>query len=397
MADDFIGSIAQEDVDFITEIIKSAKIGDNYKHLVIYTDTTQVNASGKFTAYKDENDDTVFSMAEVTKDNYSDYIAANSTLGVWLSDYFNAGGQETVYIVNVDGTLSGDADTFYDDNTRLNAAFAKTKQLGYFKTVCIDTEDNTGAFALNTDAAVILATECAVDELLSAPPLLPYTSEVTAVGTLDDPAYVAVVGAGKDAFFSYSKVVTVDTSTYVHNTALVSLGLALSITNDSGEYVGNSFDMVKTDAVTIASIYGEPLAVGVQNKLKGANIQYWKPVGDSTGKVAARGASTINGQVVPAIWIVAFCNYYNKCQVASYITRRNVLKDSTTYNVLLSILATTVSKFTATGRVVNFALTAPAFSALPKTADDTIVVENAWAGYYVDDLRTVKIYGSLTM
>ena len=53
MADDFIGSIAQEDVDFVTEIVKKSKIGDNYKHLAIYTETTQVNPSANFNVKED--------------------------------------------------------------------------------------------------------------------------------------------------------------------------------------------------------------------------------------------------------------------------------------------------------------------------------------------------------
>lgn len=382
--DDFIGSIAQEDVDFITEIVKTARIGDNYKHLVVYTDSTQLNTSATFKLYKD-GDDTLFSMAEVTKDNYADY--AKLTLLEWLRDYFTAGAQESVFIVNVDGTVSGEVETYADDATRLDTAFAKTKQLGFFKSICIADPAESSEFTLLPSAAVRLASLCEEDKLLSTAPLLPYKKEVET--TLDDPVYSALKNAGKAGFFSYAKTTT--------NAALVSLALALSALNDSGTYAGNSFDMVKTDALTIENIYGEPLAPAVQNVLKAGNVQYWKPVGDSTGNIAARGASTTKGDILPALWLVAFCNYYNKCQVASYITRRNVFKDATTYNVLLSILSTTVSKFVQTGRVTNFSLTAPAFNALAKTDDDTIVVDNAWQAYYVDDLRTVKIYGSLTM
>ena len=41
MADDFLGSIAQEDVQFVTEIVKTVNPGDNFKHLVVYTDDSQ--------------------------------------------------------------------------------------------------------------------------------------------------------------------------------------------------------------------------------------------------------------------------------------------------------------------------------------------------------------------
>ena len=41
MADDFLGSVAQEDVQFVTDIVKTVNPGDNYKHLVVYTDDAQ--------------------------------------------------------------------------------------------------------------------------------------------------------------------------------------------------------------------------------------------------------------------------------------------------------------------------------------------------------------------
>ena len=396
MADDFIGSIAQEDVDFVTEIVKKAKIGDNYKHLIIYTETAQVNPSANFNVVKDAEQNILYSIAEVTEDNYTEYVASGSALKTWLADYFAAGGQESVFIVNVEGDLTATTPEVYSEE-RLTVAFNLTRQIAYFKSICVADSDVTTHYTTLPSAAVSLATLCAADKLLSAPPLLDYQKEVTTDNQLDDPVYLAVKAASKDAFFSYAQVVTAGTDKIAHNGSIVSLGLALAVTNDSGTYVSNSFDMVKNSVLDVNAIYGAPLSPQIQNILKEGNVQYWKYVGDSTGNVAARGASTIQGDILPAVWLVAFCNYYNKCQVASYISRRNVKKDGVTYNVLLSMLATTASKFTSIGRIANFMLTAPAFANLPPAADDTIVVENAWSGYYVDDLRTVKIYGSLTM
>lgn len=392
MADDFIGSIAQQDVDFITEIIKTVRIGDNYKHLMVFTDTSQVVASAPFKVYYDDDSNIILSMAEVTADTYAEF--AQGTLKIWLEDYFTAGGQESVYIVNVEGDIEAEEPETYTE-ARLIAAYGKVAQLAYFKSICIDSGTTPGEFKLAPTAATHLATLCANNTLLSAAPLYPYSKEVTS--SLDDPAYAAVQSAGKDAFWSYAKPVTLATTKEVHNMSFVALGLALNVINDSSTYVGNSFDMVKTDAIDITSIYGEALPLTVQALLKEGNVQFWKPVGDSSGMIAARGASSMKGRVIPAYWIVAYCNYYNKCQVANYITRRNVMKDATTYNVLLSILSTTASKFVSTGRITNFALTAPAFADLPESKSDEIIVNNAWQALYVDDLRTVKIYGSLTI
>jgi hypothetical protein len=96
-----------------------------------------------------------------------------------------------------------------------------------------------------------------------------------------------------------------------------------------------------------------------------------------------------------AMWIVNYCNYYNKVMVANYMSRRNVYKSATTYSVILAILSTTVTRFVTSGRLVNFALTAPAYADLPPAAADEIVVPNAWEATYQDDLRTVKVYGTL--
>ena len=81
--------------------------------------------------------------------------------------------------------------------------------------------------------------------------------------------------------------------------------------------------------------------------------------------------------------------------VANYMARRNVFKSSATYDVILSILIKTVSRFVTSGRLVGFALTAPAYADLPPAANDQIVVPNAWHATYQDDLRTVKVYGTL--
>ena len=215
-------------------------------------------------------------------------------------------------------------------------------------------------------------------------------------GEFTDTAYLALKAANFDAFWAYHLPALQTDGTYVvHNGALVALGIALNVMNASGTYVGNSFDMVNTTAITASGIDGGALDPTVQSILKGANINYFKFVGDTTGAVALRGGKTAKGDVMSAMWIVNFCNYYNKVMVANYMSRRNVFKSSATYDVILSILIKTVSRFVTSGRLVGFALTAPAYADLPPAANDEIVVPNAWHATYQDDLRTVKVYGTL--
>ena len=387
MADDFLGSVAQEDVQFVTEIVKTVNPGDNYKHLIVYTDDSQIATGAELANVKDPDGNVVAKYAEVTADSFRDVVKGE--LLVWLTDYFNAGGNESVFVVNA---ASGETLT----KALLTAAFNVTHQWGWFKTVCVEDADVATMFHLDPDAAAWLAELCAGDKLLSSAPLYPMSMAV-ADGQLTDTAYTAVEAAGFDAFWVYHlPVLQTDNTTYVvHNGAMIALGLALNVMNGSGTYVGNSFDMVATTAITASGIDGGALSVTVQSILKGKNINYFKFVGDTTGAVDLRGGKTSKGDVMTAMWLVNFCNYYNKVMVANYMSRRNVFKSAATYSVILAVLSTTVSRFVTSERLVNFALTAPAYADLPPAAADEIVVPNAWEATYQDDLRTVKVYGTL--
>ena len=386
MADDFLGSVAQEDVQFVTEIVKTVNPGDNYKHLVVYTDDTQFTSEAILANVKDPDGNVVAKYAEVTADSFGDVVQGE--LLVWLTDYFNAGGNESVFVVNV---TMGETLT----KAMLKAAFDVTHQWGWFKTVCIADSAVSSMFHLDPDAAAWLAEFCATDKLLSSAPLYPMSTAV-AEGELVDTAYAAVKAAGYDAFWVYHlPVLQSDNSYVVHNGAMVALGLALNVINRSGTYVGNSFDMVATSVITASGIDGGALSATVQSILKANNINYFKFVGDATGAVDLRGGKTAKGEVMSAMWIVSFCNFYNKVMVANFMSRRNVFKSATSYDVIIAILIDTVSMFVNSGRLINFAVTAPAYSDLPPAQADEIIVPNAWQATYQDDLRTVKVYGTL--
>lgn len=386
MADDFLGSVAQEDVQFVTEIVKTVNPGDNYKHLIAYADDSQFVTGASLANVKDPDGNVVAKFAEVTADSFKDVVKGE--LLVWLTDYFNAGGNESVYVVNF---TMGETGT----KALLTAAFNATHQLAWFKTICVADASVSTMFHLDPDAASWLAELCATDKLLSSAPLYPMSMPV-AEGELTDTAYETVDAAGFDAFWVYHLPVAQPDSSYVvHNGAMIALGLALNVVNGSGVYAGNSFDMVATTAITASGVDGGALSVTVQSILKGKNINYFKFVGDATGAVDLRGGLTAKGDVMSAMWIVNYCNYYNKVMVANYMSRRNIYKSATTYSVILAILSTTVTRFVTSGRLINFALTAPAYADLPPAAADEIVVPNAWEATYQYDLHTVKVYGTL--
>ena len=157
--------------------------------------------------------------------------------------------------------------------------------------------------------------------------------------------------------------------------------------------------MTSTDTFIPSGPDGTDLGVGVKTVLDAANVQYFKYVGDGTNEnVAAQGGKTIKGDIMQAVWIVAYISYMVKCNVAKLITGvHNFLKDGIGYSRIIETMRTEVTKFGPSGsrRLENILITAPAFKDLPPADGDTIVVPDAWSAWYVDQVRQVKINGTL--
>lgn len=393
MADDFIGSIAQEDVKFTTEVVTESELGVNYGHLVVYVESTRyIVDDSTFVDIKGAGGTVIGKYAEISDTDYMS--TTKGMLSEWLADYFSAGGVPTVFVVICQDKLVK-AEDFDADN--FAAVFEETATKGYFKTVCISTDDADASDPLLPAACTALAKLCDANDLLSAPALLPYSTATPATPT-SDTIYNALKLGNFDAFMVCYPVITDGEGTkHLYNKSLVSLGLALSVQNVSGTYVGNSFDMVKTTQAKASGADNKPLATVVQSTLKANNISYFKYVGVNDESAAAVGATSIKGKLIPAYWIVAYCNYINKCKVANYITTRNVFKSQSAYNNILSMMMVTVNLFVSSGRLKNFYVTAPAYENLPKAGRDEIIINNAWKANYEDDLRKVSVTGTLTI
>ena len=260
----------------------------------------------------------------------------------------------------------------------------------YHKTVLAGEVDGT----LEPQIALKLAQLCAGDyKLLSGAPYYPFTS-VTPATPSSDPIYSVIASADKsvDAFMCASQLEG-------HNGALVSLGIALGYVNGSGTPVGNSIDMTSTDTFVPSGADGVDLGVATKLALSAANVQYFKYVGDGTNEnVAAEGGMTVKGDVMQAIWIVSYISYMVKCNVAKLITGvHNFLKDGLGYSRIIETMRGEVAKFGPSGsrRLENILITAPAFNDLPSADGDTIVVPDAWSAWYVDQVRHVRINGTL--
>ena len=376
--DYFQGSVAQEDVKFVTELVTETVVGENFSQLMVFIEATKyVETPAAFTPVA-----TGIAMATVTKDNYA--LVTKGLLKTWLDDFFAEQMLAKAFLVTITPDLAAVGDW---DPDVLIEAFGLLKGKPYFKSICI-TAPVTFVETYLPAAAVDLAELCNADTATSGPALLPLTiADPATIAT--DPVYAALDTAEQDAYCVYHP-------NTAHNGALLSLGIALSVINGSGTAVGNNFDFVATDAINASGAAGAPLAIVTQDLLKSLNIAYCKYVGEPNGTAIVVGAKTLKGKNVSAYWLVAYCNYVNRIYTSKYITKMGTFRNDKTYQGILLITSNTVQKFVDAGRLTNFVVTAPPFASLP-AGTDTIIVPNAWKADFLDNVRTVQVYGQLTI
>lgn len=456
---DFLGSFADENVEFNVKVVRTTTLGDNFWKVMIFLENTRyIKGNDADLFYSVPGSDTV-KAAAVNASTFADYLqSAGNALGVWLSDLFgngfsgdcilvacgqdidtsslptlldtvatvadlpddttgtsivsdslygvtadeDHGGRATYYKAAVDGTTvtwtyQGALATVDNFKIDMTDAYELMKAYAYHKTTLAGETDGV----VDPQIAVTLAGLCGKTgdyKLLSSAPYFPYTT-TTPGNPGSDPLFAALIAAtvpaGNDTLDAFMCA-----SQYAgHNGSLVSLGLALSYINGSGTCVGNSIDMSATSSFIPSGADGTDLPRTVKATLTRNNIQYYKYVGDGTNvNVAAYGAKTIKGDVMQAIWIVAYVSFMTKCNVAILMTHsRNFKRDALAYSRIIETMRGQISKFgdAGAGRLTNILITAPAYKDLPPSDGDTIEVPNAWSAWYVDQVRNVKIYGTL--
>lgn len=430
---DFLGSFAQENVAFRTQVIRTTSVGDNYWKVMVFIENSRYVNSTTY-EWVEAPGLTGVKCCTVNADTYASitsgllkswlfdlfangftgdcilvacgenipvtytYTPVSPTEGADISNlgyYHRAAGSSdewtlatelvadtTTYEYATRSSTTGDTSTFI---TAMEKAYDILKPYAYHKTVCAGPDDT-----LDPTVAVSLATKCAEDkQLLSSAPYYPY-STATPDTPSSDPVYQALITATKDAFMSCHA----DAS---RNSALYSLGLALANINGSGTAVGSQLDMIKSNNITPSGSGGTNLPKSTRDYLLSLNIQAFKPVGDNSGNVAAQGDKTIKGEIVAVDWIIAYITYMSKVSIARMITTPNFLKNASSYARLVTVLTTYLPLFGETGsqRLSNIAITAPSFDKLPKSNGQTIIIPNAWSATYTDHIRQVQISGAL--
>lgn len=429
---DFLGSVAQEDVAFTTRVVKTAQLGDNFWKVMIFVESDRFVDASALSWTLVPGSSTIKALS-VTADDFADHTSG--TLRSWLYDLFCNGFTgncilvacaphstgATVIVYSSNGTdfftdpemtqpavippgvtpvATGETNQYsYQDAPssdefigKMEEAYGLLKAHAYHKTVCASPTLALDAptFTLDAGVALSLAKLCANDKgLLSSAPYYPFTT-ATPETPDSDLLYATLKNNDADAFMSAHQDIT-------RNAALYSLGLAMATLNGSGTSVGNSMDMIKSAMITSSGADGTNLDKSIRDALAVLHIQTFKPLGNNTGNVVARGAETLKGDTVQATWIVSYVTYMTKVAVAELITVPNFLKNQDNYNRIVGVMMSYLSKFgtTGSGRLKGLTSLAPAFNELPAAAQDMIIIPDAWRATYVDQVRKVQITGTL--
>ena len=366
----FDGSIAQVNVQFPIETVIEPVSGENYTKALIfiplgkaeeYLPTTESPAAGQ--------------KIELDSSNYGKLTGG--LLKTWLVPFFTSAqaAKIAVAIYDVDAEEA-------TAKAPLNKVYEAYKYYAYFKFGLAPSDDYN---ALQTQLAQL----CKADPLYSQ--LWVGTSDPQVL-TKESSLVSALKGVAADARGGYNPDGTI-------NAALAQLGATLAQSNATGTPVGNDIDMLAFNTIGASGADdadGNPTNLDATQKatLDEQKIGYNTYVGDGTENVVTEGSQTLQGNVVGAQWVKSYIEYMCKIRTANLITKRNKFRNNDQYQAILLILSDVVKAFLNFGRLADFKITAPVFSALPKSAD-AIVVPNAWEATYIDKLRSVTVYGTL--
>ena len=402
---DFNGSVAQQDVTITTEVKRTSVVGGNYYENILYV-TDRFESFG--------GDTPVYPV--VTKATYedvlNDYAYFNATekkiVKNNLASFFNYGVDRTVYIIPSTEVA----------NYKLYAYFVYL-DLEWYTTAGSDedyslTGTSTGTVnnvknfdkdftALITEFPVDPTKVTGTSTVSSAATLAQLTSITDANGNPVDIAVFARPAIPTGTAGSVNCYLDGNGDNVSASPCLYQLGWTLYNANESGTPVGNTFDMKALNFLNVLPTADVDIDVlsGVSavfaNWFESVYVNYFKPVGNGTMEVTNMGGWTVRINCIAANWIVAYLNYMNRVSCATIITSGKALKNPRTYDDLLSAVKTNIAGQINNGRIEQFKMTAPSFTELPKSNGHTIIIPNAWEGVYVDNVRKVRISGTLTV
>lgn len=397
---DFNGSVAQQDVSISTDVVRTATVGGNFYENVLYV-TDRFSSFGA--------DTPVYPV--VKKSNYSDILddyaylsdAEKKIVKGNLASLFAYGTDVKVYIIpstelanyklygyftyldlewnTTDGTTSDYSLATSAGDTLTNVKTAYDKDFTAFLIdMAVDPSNVKGSSTTTTAETFALITAYALDSTVFA-----------------RPAMITGTAGSTNAFVDASG------DPIGYSPALYQLGKTLATLNASGTPVGSAFDMTAVDFQNVmpTADTNTEILIGASatfaDYFEGVKINYFKPVGNGTMQLTNFGGWTILGNCTTADWIVAYLNFMNRVACATIITSGRALKNARTYSELLDAVEINIATQVRNERITDFKMTAPSFDELPSTNGHTISIPNAWEGTYVDNVRKVKISGTLTV
>lgn len=375
---EFKGSIAQVNVQFPIETVIEPISGENYSRAVIFmhVDLAAANLPGVTSP-------AAGSKTEIDSSSYG--TTTGDMLKKWLTPFFTSAQAAKVAVVLYDTDTtdtSGEEPVVVPATFPLSDAYEKFKYWGYFKFGFTTYENEV---SVQKELGLL----CLADPLYSD----------FWVGTSDANVLTkssTLISQLKDAGINARVIYNPDANI---NPALSQLGDTLATVNDTGTPIGNDIDghafANGTEASgAIVDDERQNLTATEKAALDEQRIGYNTWVGDGTENVVTEGSLTLNGEPVGANWVKHYIEYMCKIRGANYITQRNRFRNNSEYQAVLSIVAAVAKPFVDFRRLAGFAITAPTYSKLAKSAD-SFVVPHAWVADYVDRLRTVTIYGTL--
>lgn len=397
---DFNGSVAQQDVSISTDVVRTATVGGNFYENVLYV-TDRFSSFGgdspvypvvKKSNYADVlNDYAYFTDAEkkIVKGNLASLFAYGTDLKVYiipsteLSNY-KLYGYFTYLDLEWNTTDGTETDYALSSTAQTTITNVKGALDNAFTSLLIDVAiDPVNAKGNDT------TTTAGTYGLITA-----YTMDATPFAR---PAMITGTASQNNAFVDASG------DPIGYSPALYQIGKTLATLNASGTPVGSSTDMTALDFQNVmpTADTSTDVLVGASvtfaDYFESVKINYFKPVGNGTMQLTNFGGWTILGNCTTADWIVAHLNFMNRVACATIITSGRALKNARTYNELLDAVKANIAGQVKNERITEFKMTAPSFAELPKTNGHTISIPNAWEGVYVDNVRKIKISGTLTV
>jgi hypothetical protein len=400
MAQDFRNSIAQLDIDYLTEVQITTNPGANYMRTAIFVDKNPdyiTDQSILIDVIKDANVHNQFCVLQ--KGTYS--AVTGGRLQTWLKDLFDSGNpfEVLVFTFGPAGGFTNAATFDAPKQEELKNLMEKVKGTAYHKTVLAqNSTDDSPIWQIG----LFFAQQCATDRLLNDAPRF-RLNPLVVTDPATDPLYNALKAGGINAYMVYH-------ADDERNPALFYLGQCLSGANASGTPVGDNGGMTnlitpsgQPDPDTPNFVYNEWEDYNLDGSLielfRNANIGFYQTIGNGTGYVCGRGGVDrgIMNNVFQADWIVNYCNYRNKIKAAEFTARKNFLRNSIAYSTIISMTMATMQPFADSGRLTNLVSKAPAFDQLPPSGGKEIVIPGAWEATFVDTVTKIRVYGTLNI